>query len=48
MVPVILILTAFSFERLGAKQWKSIIREQIVLVNAKAADLREMSKKWPY
>ncbi|MGA7217084.1 MAG: hypothetical protein WBX38_02150 [Candidatus Sulfotelmatobacter sp.] len=48
VVPPLLIFVAFAFERLGAKQWKQIIDEQVILVNANAVDLRTMSKKWPY
>jgi hypothetical protein len=48
VVPPLLIFVAFAFERLGAKQWKQIIDEQVILVNANASDLRTMSKKWPY
>jgi hypothetical protein len=47
MTPIALIFAAFAFERLGSKQWKQVIEEQIILVNARAVSLREMSNKWP-
>jgi hypothetical protein len=37
-----LISAAVIFERLGAKQWNSIIKEQIVLVNDKQIELRKV------
>lgn len=48
VAPIVLVFAAFALERLGAKQWKQIIQEQVILVNARASDLRDMSRKWPY
>jgi hypothetical protein len=44
LFPIFLLL-AFAFERLGAKHWKQITREQIILVRDKADYLTETSKK---
>jgi hypothetical protein len=46
-VPIVLLFVAFAFERLGAKNWKQIILEQVELVNFKAEELREISRRWP-
>jgi hypothetical protein len=39
-LPLGLLFVAFAFERLGAKQWKQIIEEQVILVRWRESDIR--------
>jgi hypothetical protein len=41
----VFISLAFAFERLGAKHWKQIVGEQIVLVKYHAEKLKTISSK---
>ena len=43
--PMLFLVLAFAFERLAAKQWRAIIREQIWLVRDKAAELSQLWDK---
>jgi hypothetical protein len=44
-VPVALFAVGYLFWRLGDKHWKQIIREQVVLVNHRAATIVEIAKE---
>jgi len=42
---LVFISLAFAFERLGAKHWKQIIGEQVVLVRYRAEELKVISDR---